>query len=217
MKRQESGFTLLEMVVALVVLSLTALLGLEALRFSSRIWATATMVREVDVRDDRARALITQLLEQAYPPALQTGVATRPPMSSDGRSLTFSAPAPGFAGGSGLAYWWIEPVFSRGDSYVRLAWSLDTQRPSIESPQSEVLLPGVTGITWSFLDSATTGKPTWISPWASKPALPGAIRLEIAYPSGYRRTWIPLVVLPRANTPQECSFDQVSRRCRGMG
>jgi general secretion pathway protein J len=214
--KTSSGFTLIEMLVALVILSLTSLLALQALHFGSRLWTTEARQTRAMEELTRARDLLRQLIEQSYPQDPQADPAVRwAPMESDGRVLRLSAPAPLFAGQGGLARWWIDPEDSDGSRGLRVGWSFDRTAPSATDTRSEVLIAGIQQITWSFLIQDASGFGQWVERWRPEAPLPRLVRVEIQFPLGDARVWRPLVVAPRLSAPTECQFDVISRRCRG--
>jgi hypothetical protein len=58
---------------------------------------------------------------------------------------------------------------------------------------------------------ATPGR--WVDRWDSN-QIPRLIRIDVVFDANDNRRWPPLYIEPRVDTPANCVFDVVSRRCR---
>lgn len=171
------GFTLIEMMVALLVFGLVAAAGVAVMGFSVDN-QQAVRGRTSDLGEfQRARALITADLQQA---------ATR--RTRDGAG---GAPRPAFAGGGQgpllalVRRGWDNPDGAPRASLQYVEYSLDDGRlvrrtgsalDGAPLGRPQVLLTGVKRAEVSFL---TGGE--WLPTWASRPAavLPQAVSLEL--------------------------------------
>ena len=215
--RRQAGFTLIEMVVALTLFSLTSLLALQALGFASRLWTSETRERLATEEVGRARALLRDLVESTYPQdPLADPSARIPSLLSDGHTLELSAPAPHFIGQGGLARWWVNTQSNdHGEDDLRIAWSFDRHRPPANDARSEILLADVEKVTWTFLINDAVGVGHWVDRWQAGAPLPLLVRLDVQFPDRDPRVWHTLMLAPRLSSSQGCQFDLVSRRCRG--
>ena len=173
------GFTLLELLVAMLLLGLLTLPLFGSLRLGARTWSAA----------EAGAARVERLM--AGQEALRRQIATALPRRDDApfegtaRTLSFAghmpmAGVPGWAmvrlrhdGGRLLLAWQpLYPDGSRGDS--------------AETP----LLDDVADVAFSYL-----GDEGWRSEWSGRD-LPALVRLEASFTDGAR--WPPFVVRPAA-------------------
>jgi general secretion pathway protein J len=214
--RQRNGFTLIEMLVALTILGLTSIILLQAISFGMRLWSSQIRNAAADEELHRARALLTRLIEQAYPQdPLATPEARLAPLDSDGHSLSVSAPATQASQVGGNVRWWIAPHPAASSREILISWSLVPSAPPVEDPRSEVLIHSVENLIFSFLIVDASGHGQWVERWRPEQPLPRLVRVGLQFPTSDRRQWEPLVVAPRLSSAAECQFDLVSRRCRG--
>lgn len=183
----QAGFTLLEIMVALVVLGLLLLALAGGVDFGLRAWTLQSHVidrsGELQAVDGALRRLITQLdpgLDQ--PRANLTGAAHRlefatslPAPLTDGEPLAVTA-ALDLDGQQRLILSWLPAPHAR-----RLA--------PAPTPTRSVLLSGVTRLDISYL-----GPNGWQPDW-SDTATPRLIKLQLAFLSP-GRSWPAIVVAP---------------------
>jgi general secretion pathway protein J len=216
--RRSPGFTLIEMLVALALVSLMSIAMLQAYRFSQRSLARTTQL-DADARDvATAQRLLRRLIEQAYPFEPAAGAAiveTGRPMFGNGSFLELSAPSSAHLGGAGLYRY----ALSR-DEYgaLEVAWWLDRNGAAAESKTREVLLEDVAGISIAYLELVELGdgqfEPQWRETWGDQNTLPALVRIRVTFSEGDRRRWPELVVSPRLSADANCVFDVVSQTCR---
>jgi general secretion pathway protein J len=218
--RRGRGFTLVEMVVALALVSLMSMAMIEAYRFSQRTLAQTTRF-DAAVHDVAgAQRLLRRVIEQAYPFEMAAG-ETRGAvygLSGEGAALEVSAPAPAQAGGLGF-YRYRVALNAEGALEVR--WGIDrngTAAPQGAQPRYEAILPGIESLSVEYLELIERGngqiEPQWRETWVDKTAPPALVRIRVKFPEGDRRFWPELIVAPRISTDANCVFDVVSQMCR---
>jgi general secretion pathway protein J len=191
--RRQSGFTLLEMLVALVVLGFLMVGLTEGTRFGFKAWkhqADAIAAHEQFDAVDRA---LRQLLTQAN---LRE--------SEERGSLAFTGQLPLSVG----------LVTRRADMQLLvdkdhrliLRWSSLRHEVSLEAPQKPtdtVLIAGLDRLDIAFWHEAdtTTGEPAgWTNAWGGD-SQPRLLKLTLQFPEGQSRRWPPIVVAPAAIGP----------------
>lgn len=196
--RARRGFTLLEVMIALVLLSLLLAVLFAGLRLGAQSWdAGQTRVGQAA---DRAQVLafLDRQLARAEPvfwhdPRGSTHLAF------EGRrdAVAWVAALPAHRGGGGLALLSLELGRIEGQSSLVLGHQLfhpDTLDPGVFE-EHEVLLEGVTEIAIEYFGpgEGDVGS-SWSDVWSDRSELPRLIRVRIV---DERSPWPDLVVAPR--------------------
>jgi len=185
------GFTLLELIISLTIVSLVAVLVYTTLNIGARA-AQSGETRSVD--NQRARAaisLITRHLKSAYPLSLQGEKGTTLYFFGGPKELSFvSGAGRPEAGGLERVTYFLREQDGRRSLWVRtsapaLPADLLQDREGSLQQESEVL-PDVEDVTWEYLDRSrqldmrSRPKEEWTDRWdgEKKQTLPAAIRFS---------------------------------------
>ena len=198
--RRQAGFTLLEMIVALVVLGFLMIGLTEGSRFGFRAWKhQADMIADHDQMDAVDRTL-RQLLTQ-----VQMRASTEP------GAIAFTGTLP-LAVATGTRRADMELLLDT-DHQLVLRWIPHRHEVSLngpETPTTTVLLRGVGRMDvayWHGGDPNNNGTGTSDqSGWNDQlnaGETPKLIRLTLQFPPGDRRNWPPIVISPAALGPEE--------------
>jgi general secretion pathway protein J len=211
------GFTLIEVLVSLSLMSLMATIMIASLELGGHTWRRVT--RQVSDTDDIAQAqrALRQWLASLYPYQNANTEGAAPGfLVSDGETIEFSGLASGSIADGILRY-----HIGRSKSATA---TLDVQfrrdhngLSDDSSPDwsNEVLLKGVAGVAIRFWSNTDDTAGRWIDRWIDQNHIPRLIRIDVSFAAGDRRRWPSLFVEPRVDTNARCVFDVVSRRCRG--
>ena len=214
------GFTLIEMVVALALVSLMSVAMLQAYRFSQRTLAQATRVDAAAREVANAQRMLRKLIEQAYPFEVvndgSTAIAAYGLVGNE-RGLALTAPAAAHLGGVGH----FRYALVLEEHGLEVAWALDRnglEQASESAGREEQILDGVESISIAYLELVTRGdgqiEPNWRDSWIDKTDLPALVRIRLEFTPGDRRQWPELIVAPRISADANCVFDVVSQMCR---
>ncbi len=186
MKRREAGFTLLEMLVALVVFGLVMDGIAQTFKFGLAAWrqgpARTAEPEDLAALDQALRRIIGQAL-----PGSMTGYADQ---------LAFATTLPPGAGIQGALA--DAAILAPGDGSLILRYRphpAGIPLAPAPAPKIELLAPGVTAFRAAYLVPGTAGKPVWKTKWKGN-GLPLLIRLHIELADG--RDWPDLIVAPAA-------------------
>ncbi len=191
-----AGFTLLEILVALVVLGFL-LAGLsQGVQFGLTAWNTQTrfMTRRGDL--EAVDRTLRRLMEQMNP-----GTRTDAPLVSgaSGR-FAFTSVMP-IAGSDGETADMLLLLDNRHRLLLRWTPHLHAKRVGPPpSPRQEELLGGVDRLEFAYWQPGPAGG-RWISAWHDA-NLPALVRIRLAFPSGDPRHWPDIVAAPLRSNPE---------------
>jgi general secretion pathway protein J len=191
---RQAGFTLLEMLVALVVLGLLVVGLTQGVRAGLTLWGAQTRrVGETGELDAVARVLRTLLGEI---PASTAAAGSAIEIKGRQDSLEFVGDLPTGLGNTHRANITIELRQSR----LVLSWTPRrhelSSAPPPEPTQTE-LLGGVDHIDFAYWGAPATGQPAaWQAQWDG-PELPELIRFRLGFAQGDRRRWPDLIAAPQ--------------------
>ena len=206
-----SGFTLVEVLVALAVMSLIGTLLIESLRVGGHAWQQVTR-RAANINEVvRAQSFLRRRLATLSPTS--SSDAAQDSFIGERDAIEFSSvSADHFQQGS--MRFWIG--LSRSESAnLDVRYRLQPAAPGVAPSAwvSESLVDRVASVTMEFWE-AQQGGGRWIDHWNDSRNLPAVIRIEVEFANQDSRRWPPLYVEPKLDTPVTCVFDVVSRRCR---
>lgn len=191
--RRQSGFTLLEMLVALVVLGFLMVGLTEGSRFGFQAWHRQADAIAAHDQFDAVDRTLRQLLTQ---------VALRESDTPD--TLTFIGQLPAAVG---LATRRAEMQLLVDQKHrLILRWISRPHEISLEpaqQPTDTALIAGLDRLDiayWREAD-ATTGEPAgWTAEWGGTNQ-PRLLKLTLLFPDGDSRRWPPIVIAPSAIGP----------------
>jgi general secretion pathway protein J len=215
--RDDSGFTLLEMLVTLAVLSAVSTLIMGAV-FSVRHVARQLLAREagneeVHVAQEILRSRIQGL--RAVPRASRaTGVVD---FQGDDQRLSFYAPPLDRDAPDSLQAFRLVRM-ATGDlvlfSASSLSENLDLSSPSLVGWRGTKLLDGVEELSISYFGPAPDAAGgRWQRFWYDRAQPPQLIQIAAKFSTGDRRGWPELIIRPSVTMNMACKFDAITSRC----
>jgi general secretion pathway protein J len=185
MRPRRSGFTLIELMIALAILALVAVLGYRALAALTdsevRLTAEAQHWRDLDAFFARLEAD----MREALPRDVRTGGGAEPAWIGDVDSagnaeLRFSRAGPEFAGEPGSAGQRIG--YRMRDGAVEVLYWPRLDQPASVRPQPYGLAHDVVRFRVAYLDTRGIWRERW--PARGEPAVPRAVRVGITLAGG---------------------------------
>jgi general secretion pathway protein J len=215
----EQGFTLLELLVSLVVLSLLAVILFESLHFGIQGWHSARR-HASDVEEvATAQRFLRSRVEAIVPfRSVAIGEAVRA-VSGGSDELEFTAQAPITAGEGEYRYAIRLRRRPLGADVIvrwRRDWTGRFDRVAGPEWHEEILLDNVENILFEYLVMDEVRGPLWQSTWSKPSGAPALVRVTVRFPRDDSRQWPGLVVHPRIEADPQCEFDPVSQQCRSV-
>jgi general secretion pathway protein J len=205
------GFTLIEMLVALALMGLIAVILITSLQIGGHTWQR--VMRAASSTEDIAQAQETLRLRLSSLYPVDRADASRPGfLSSNGASLEFSGAAPDSTA-DGILRYQIAVSATSGALEVRSWPDQDHLEGLSHDSKPEALLSHVASMAVQFWLKPDAAPGRWVGRWDSK-EIPRLIRIDVAFSADGKRRWPPLYIEPRVDTSASCVFDVVSRRCR---
>lgn len=190
--RPQRGFTLLEILVALVVLGLL-LAGLaQGVRFGLRARDSQSRVLVTQTDADGIDRLLRRLIEQADPGRATVGAG----MSGTSRAITFVSNLSAAARPTRTTQSEIRLAVDAGRLVLR--WTPYLHAPRLapaSAPSEDVLLSGIDHLEIAYWGAEKGGPHSWRDGWQGG-ELPDLVRIRVIFPAGDPRHWPPIVAAP---------------------
>jgi general secretion pathway protein J len=178
-----AGFTLLEILLALVLLAFVMLGVWGALRGATRVThsADAVMARSESVRT--VQQFLRRYVSAAQPQAYAAGAAAPLRMfHGDATSMQYVAPLPLQSGHAGLYIQTIalKPAQTGGQALWLIYRPYTDGRDADATPVQHLLLADLRGGRFQYLSADAFGQPpAWHADWQATHGLPAAVRIEL--------------------------------------
>lgn len=194
-KLQGRGFTLVELLVVMALLSLLMLGLASALRTMAqteeRIDGRLAQADEFRVTTAFVQEVLGRISVRKNDAPLQQGVS---PFLFDGQAASISwigiMPARHGAGGRYFFRLGLEDYQGEAALVIRFApWDEGVSFPNWEQAQARALLKGITAFSVTYEDLSTEPE-SWTSTWQQTDALPEHVRLDVHTRNGDWPLWI---------------------------
>ncbi len=207
----DSGFTLLEMLVAMTLLGLLSVALFGALRFGLRIWERSETLTAQSNLVRKVQAQLTREIMQAYPEVVGSD-PTHQSVAFDGRSNTLSYLAADLAHPGALDK--VEIGIAPGSHALTRTEKMELS--SGGSARSMTLLGGISAMDISYFGSqGENDAPRWQSEWQNRMSLPSLVRIRARFAEKNSAPWPDLIVVPRISADISCRFDPIAQKCGG--
>jgi general secretion pathway protein J len=214
----QSGFTLVELLVALALFSLLVTVLFNNVHFGLQAWKQGG-ARAEDVQHMMAsQELLRRMIGDIYPMYI-IDAAAGPRIDFEGTkdALSFLASAPTSANTGGRYRFKLSVERRSGEDDLILS-----AMPELAFSQNSamgtrtLLLRDVDHAEFSYFGTpAGERNPQWTDVWSKRSEMPVLVRVRVAFRSGDMRSWPDLVATPRVTADVSCVYDPLTMRCRG--
>jgi type II secretory pathway pseudopilin PulG len=210
MMRDEGGYSLIEMLAALILLGTTFVFLASGVGTSRRVWERLDAQADGVSSVVSAQSLLRDRLEQAFPQTRFDASAPYADFRGEAGLLAFLSPATASQGPQALRRY----ALSMSPAGELVLTSASDTLPAEAPPQERrVLLKGVGSIALSYWGKRADKTSGWMQSWRSQSVLPSLVRLDVQFSDG--RYWPVLLVHPAATVDSLCVLDVVKGHCRG--
>ncbi len=198
-----SGFTLVELLVAMTLIGLIFVALFGGLRFGARTWEYGGARSEISTQIEVTQSLLRRQLSQAIVlPGFDSGDFT---FEGEGDRLRFTAPGPSQVGLGGIYLFELFTERSEQNRRLTLKWQLyrselDPDRPiEDEERNTRVLLDDIKALRLEYFgDPEDDDDPDWQETWEGNDRAPELVSIRLELPENDARLWPDMMVAPRS-------------------
>jgi general secretion pathway protein J len=218
-----AGFTLLELIVALVLFALMASVMFGSLSMASRSWDGGEAKVEQVSTMRQAQEFLREQLSAEFPLRLKKVVEMPLLFAGERDEIRYAAALPPRVAEGGLYYFRLAIVRAGEKSQLVLERTIPDpaalREPEFRDAERSVLADGIAELRLHYYgrdaDSIDAANPTWRDRWDDTQRLPLLVRIEVKPEKGL--PWPALIVEPRRAAEAGCtSFDPARNRCMGV-
>src|ERR1043166_6286158 len=214
----QSGFSLVEVLVALVLLGLLSMALFSSVRFGVTAWQRGSERSDQIHTSMLVQDLLRRLIGQAYPLLLADGTGSgRVDFAGSATSLDFLAPVPVALASGGRARFKLA-IERRGDRPDLVL----TSRPELAAGDApadltrKTLLATIEAAEFAYFGAAQSQSVAqWHESWSCELRLPELVRVRVRFARSDARLWPDLTIAPRITADVSCEYDPLTKLCRG--
>jgi general secretion pathway protein J len=209
----ERGYTLVEMLIALIVVGLTAAMMLQGVTTGRRVWEHADAANAAGETVSGAQMLLREKIERAFPATRYDKIPTYADFFGAENTTMFLGP-PRDLNAPGALVRYTLALASNGDLVLSALSdvALDPKAPG----EPLVLLHNVQQLDIGYYGVVPPDKaPAWHDTWQGRSVLPLLMRIRVQFPPDDPRSWPELLIKPFAMVDTMCVLTVQTGKCRG--
>ena len=182
-----SGFTLVEILIGLALMSFILLMLFGSLHIAAKSW---TAVQQKTTRTEELRMasdFIRHYLSQAVPLLWVNPDGSHLAFKGDTNAMHFAAPLPAHRGGGGLYLITLKVIEENGKSHLIMQYQgaypdhHDFNPPDGAPLETAILIDDVRSVTFSYFGKRQAdAAPGWVEEWAVADQLPQQIQVKLS-------------------------------------
>jgi general secretion pathway protein J len=214
--RSDAGFTVVEVLIALALLSLLTGALFQSLRFGLYAWERTSSRASALDQNVQVQEYLRRIIAGAYPLVImRNGEAVGIEFAGTKTSLdlvSITARARDLGGRSRIGISW---KFDRSDKPLTVDAKPELSMEQTTSTATDVLMKDLYNVEFSYFGKGRSGGREWRDVWIAESYLPELVKITIRFSPGDRRVWNDMVVAPRADVDVGCVYDLLTANCRG--
>jgi len=209
--RNQSGYSLIELLVVLALMGLIAVAMSGGIRFGAKVWERTGVQVEGLEQTQGAQALLRNLLSTVSPRLFDPSNANEDAFVGNGQRMSFTAPMPPSLGQGGSARFNLTASRQDGATQLVIEWR---PRHGARRESKQLLLRGAGTVAFAYATVDAAGAIAWTDTWAADAGTPALIRIRADFAQSGAIRWPDLIVRARIDRDSSCIFDPVSFECR---
>jgi general secretion pathway protein J len=215
-RKDDAGFTLLELLVTMTLLGLLSVALVASIRYGTRIWRATAATATSNSTMLTVREQLKELLGKAYPEYVYP-TPTTGHILFDGTpdSIDFLAPDSHIAGG--LAHVRIAGE-QDGTAFALVATAApELSNAPVPDAARRILLHNLAALEISYYgrDKPNNDQAEWVSEWRGMTVMPDLVRIRLQFAQTSARPWPELIIAPHIQSDISCTFDILTKSCAG--
>jgi general secretion pathway protein J len=210
---RDAGYTLIELLAALVIIGMTSWMMLSGITAGRRVWERADVANAQGEVVSGAQMLLRERIERAYPATRYDKIPTYADFFGASNGVNFLSPPRDIHAPQGLVRYTLG-LAPNGDLVLKALTDLAVDPTASEEPL--VLLHNVQQLDIAYFGVVPPDKePAWHDQWQLMPALPLLMRVRVGFPPEDTRAWPDLLIKPFAMVDSMCVLTVMTGKCRG--
>ena len=219
-EREDSGFTLVELLIAMALLGALTVLAYGAVQFGNLSWRHAGLRRDADADRTATRQLLGRSIRTAYPAFASAEYGDRR-IVFDGQpeALELIAPLPEALTPGIMAVERFALSPGPDHSSLTLSWHVDLPSPTGGAlPFQRVQVAhSVSVLHFAYFGRLNVDEaPGWSERWSGMDHLPDLIRVRVWRDGNIEAPWLDFSVATGTTTNTACVYDLESPNCRRL-
>lgn len=217
MTSPRSGFSLVEMLVSLAILGMTATLLLSGVSMAGAVWARAQDGVESGEEIALAQGLLRERVGNLFPETRFDDAVPYVDIRGGADSLSFLG-APAQAQPGMIRHYRLQLMPSGGltlFSIDALAASRIAEPSAAAGWRADPLVNGVRTVDLAYFGVLPPDtQPRWRSRWINRPHPPELVRIRVSFAPEDKRVWPELLIRPATTIARTCRIDPLTQDCR---
>jgi general secretion pathway protein J len=223
-RRRAAGFTLVELMIALLLLGIMGAVLVGSVSLSARSWDGGEAKAEQVSEMRQAQEFLRGQLSAQYPQRIRKAVDLPLMFGGERDEIRYAAALPPRVIEGGVFYFRLAlaRVGTSNELVVErvIPESDATTEPRFDNPERSVLAKRIAELRIGYFgrdpNALPDAEPSWRDRWEDRQRLPDLIRIEVKPEQG--PAWPALVVEPRRAPEAGClAWDPARNICAGMG
>lgn len=216
-RRSSAGFTLVEVLVALVLFGFLSVALFGSVRGGATAWIRATAHADESDQSVHAQDLLRHLIENAYPFYVSGDQGNRYVVfAGNETSLSFLSATPLALGQGGRSRVDLLVAHQDGRTSLMLESKLELSTIRQTEKTRQPILTGAALVAFSYFGQQPRDRTAqWHHDWTAQAELPRLVRIAVRFSTADGRDWPDLVIAPRIAADVGCVLDRFATRCEG--